>query len=115
MKTLTIIATILLISYINTGSVDDDDIATCGGVANSLKDCKDLDLDPGDEYCCYMVYKQSGQTIQKCYALTKEDYDQQDEFKETLKTKYEMTVTKLQCNSNYLKIYFLSLFLTLLL
>ena len=117
MRTLTIIAAILIISYINTASVDDEDedVYTCGGAANSLKDCKDLDLDPGDKYCCYMTYQQTGQTNQKCYALTEEEYKNQDDFKETLKTKYEMTVTKLQCNSNYLKFYFLSLFLALLL
>ena len=117
MRTLTIIATILLISYINTsGDVDEDeDIAPCVGEASSLKDCKDLDLDPDDDYCCYMTYKKAGQTYKECYALSEDEYEDQDSFKQTQLSKYQITVTELKCNSNYLKFYFLSLFLTLLL
>ena len=111
MRTLTIISIILIISFINSSGVGN----SCGGEASSLKDCKDLELDPEDKYCCYISFKESGQAYDECIPLTEAQYKDQDGFKETLKTDYKQTVTKLKCDSNYLKFYFLSLFLVLLL
>ena len=108
MRTLNIILTFLLISYINTAT---DSGCRAKENPTSFKDCKDLEVDPEEKYCCYVVLEDG---TKECYPATEDDVEDLNNFQDELEqTYYKMEITTLKCQSNYLQFYVLSLLLIL--
>ena len=84
------------------------------GNPSGSKDCKDLAVAEGKEYCCYLKAK-SG--IIGCFELTKAQYDNiEDTISELEKEAGNgEKVEKLDCKNDYIKFYLFSLLLLILL
>ena len=87
------------------------DILTYFYWKTNIKDCKDLEVDPEEKYCCYVVLEDG---TKECYPATEDDVEDLNNFQDELEqTYYKMEITTLKCQSNYLQFYVLSLLLIL--
>ena len=79
------------------------------------KDCKDLAVAEGTQYCCYLKTKKSGET--GCWELTKAQYDNIEDTISELEKEADNDdkVDKLDCKNDYIKFYLFSLLLLILL
>ena len=108
MKFYTVFILVLLIAYINS---DCEDINPSG-----KKDCKDK-LSESEKtnysYCCYLE-TESGDKV--CWALTKDEYNDIDNYiKEAEKdSEGNLKIKSLDCNSLFLKLGFMNILFFLL-
>ena len=106
MKFYTVFILVLLIAYINS---DCDDVTPSG-----KKDCKDklsdADKNKGYSYCCYL---ESEKGEKGCWALTKDDYNDIDNYIKKNEGD-ELKVKTLNCNSLFLKLGFMNILFFLL-
>ena len=81
---------------------------------DKAKDCKDLETDDSEDYCCYAKGKDKNkQSLSGCVTVKKENYNKIKDFIKSLEDDgYE--VKKLDCNSSYLELGVLSIILLLL-
>ena len=78
------------------------------------KDCKDLAVEEGAQYCCFLKVKQSGKTL--CLDLSKTDYDNiEDTISKLEDNEEDGKVDELDCKNDYIKFYLFSLLLLILL
>ena len=111
MKFYTVFILVLLIAYINS-DCDDENFTPSG-----KKDCKDklseVEKNGGNSYCCYLETK-SGDKV--CWALTKDEYNDIDNYiKEAEKdSEGNLKIKSLDCNSLFLKLGFMNILFFLL-
>ena len=111
MKIFTIILSLLLLSYINTGECDDK------GSAEKASDCNDLQVSAGKKYCCYAKVENKDGSFGFCEELTKDEYDKIKDYikkREEEAKEFNLKMKKLDCHSFYLTGSLLSLILILL-
>ena len=110
MRTIYIILSILLISYINTN--DDDGNSECREwrFPTSFNECKNLDVAKGEKKCCYLVLKDY---TSYCHPATKKEFKALNQFRLELEGFYNSEIIEFKCHSYYLQYYFLSLLLIL--
>ena len=106
MKILTILVSILLLTYINTSS-------ECEGTkGKKADDCKDLKKDDSEGYCCYIKSKKGDDTAEGCVEISKDNYNNIKDFIKTMEKDADgAKVKKLDCYSVYLTGSLLSLIL----
>ena len=107
MKYFVIIA-FILISYINTSSVEYCD----WNIVESKKECEDFDLyeADGEKYCCYIEYYSDSVKYKQCVPLTQKEYNEIDNYKTNFRDLYQTSLNIIDCNLFYLKaglLYFL--------
>jgi len=109
MKFYNIILFASLILYIYSSSACDSKTD-----ASKAKDCKDLQTDNSEDYCCYAKGKdEKSNSLSGCVTVQKKDYDNIKDFIKSLENQgYE--VKKLDCKSIYLELNILSFILLLL-
>ena len=88
-----------------------DDECMAKDSASSSKDCEKLQSSRG--HCCYINGKNDEEEIKRCISLTKEEYDNIDDYIKKLENDGSK-VKDLDCKSYYLELCLLSLLFILL-
>lgn len=105
MKIFTVLISILLLTYINTEDCT-------GAKASKADDCKDLEKNDSDGYCCYTKYKEGDNTKENCIEISKDNYNKiKDYIKEVEEKNKNFDIKKIDCYSVYLTGSLLSLIL----
>ena len=88
----------------------------CDGSANSVEECQSKTLGDGEYKCCLYEAEWDGGSDSGCESVTKEQYDDIDDFIDKLEDSAEVEDYDLSidCSSNYLLISLLSLILLFL-
>ena len=90
----------------------------------SYSDCKGLEVDTGDQYCCYVYgeYELNGktETDRSCYSASKSEYDNIDSIEDLYEDLVKAMGGKveeisIECPANYIFISLLSFLIILLL
>ena len=90
----------------------------------SYSDCKGLEVDEGDMYCCYVYekieYKGRTETDRTCYSASKAEYDNIDAIEDLYEDLVkdvggEVEEISIECPANYIFISLLSFIIILLL
>lgn len=101
---------ICFISYIHS------ETSTCSieKSASSADDCKNIKLEEGFKYCCYIKVKLEGQNVNGCSPLTEDQYKNIDDYIDKTEKEEKVEIDKLDCKSYYLELCLLSLLFILL-
>ena len=80
---------------------------------SKAEDCNNRELDSGYYRCCFVEFEMKGIETKGCTPLTKEQYDDIDDYIDKAKDDAEVTVEdfSIDCGSNYIVISILSLIL----
>lgn len=78
---------------------------------SKAEDCNNRELDSGEYRCCLVEYEMKGTEIKACYPITKEQYDDIDDYADDYEDKAGVEDFSIDCGSNYIVISILSLIL----
>ena len=89
---------------------------SCSGDASNVEDCQKMTLGTGEYKCCLWEAEYDGGSGSVCMGVTKEQYDDIDDFIDKMEEAAEEADYDLDidCSSNYLLISLLSLILLIL-